>query len=347
MRGYRGKHKPREEVSVNEWLKVDGLLVMDSDEREVEGEGSYSGAGPSGSAEEREEPRDDEGRSRETRKQASVPLDSLKYYLKDIRKSPLLTFAEEQALGKRTAAGDQEARAKMIESNLRLVVAIAKKYVNRGLSFSDVIAEGNLGLIRAVEKFDYRKGFKFSTYASWWIRQFIERAFVNQSGTIRLPVHVAEIVNHYKRTTASLTRELEREPSMNEIAKRMKVSVEKARSLSQVARETVSLDTIIGEKEEDTLRDVLKDNASVPPDEYSENIRRQDHIRKWLTKLTESERRVIEQRYGLNDDEPMTLDKIGQRHKITRERVRQIENKALKKLRSITREENLAFDAVL
>jgi RNA polymerase sigma factor (sigma-70 family) len=300
-------------------------------------------------AEERDE-RDEAaagGRARGAGGQQGAPGDPLKFYLKDIRKSPLLTFAEEQELGRRIAAGDPEARAKMIEANLRLVVAIAKKYVNRGLSFSDVIAEGNLGLIRAVEKFDYRKGFKFSTYASWWIRQFIERAFVNQLSTIRLPVHVAEVVNHYKRATTFLTRELEREPTIEEIAKHMNVSVQKARGISQVVRETVSLDTIIGEKDEDTLKDVLKDSDAVQPDAHAENIRRHEHVKRWLSRLTESERQVIEQRFGLNDGEPMTLDKIGRRCKITRERVRQIESKALNKLRSITREEHLALELVL
>ncbi len=330
---------------MNEWLKpVDGLMVADRYESDVEAETFYP-LDRTHKKEERDEQRDEEagGRGREK----SVPADSLKYYLKDIRKSPLLTFEQEQELGKRTAAGDPEARAKMIEANLRLVVAIAKKYVNRGLSFSDVIAEGNLGLIRAVEKFDYRKGFKFSTYASWWIRQFIERAFVNQLSTIRLPVHVAEVVNHYRRATTFLTRELEREPTVEEIAKHMKVSVAKARGISQVVRETVSLDTIIGEKDEDTLKDVLKDNDAVSPDSYSENSRRREHVERWLSKLTEGERLVIEQRFGLNNEEPMTLDTIGRRCKITRERVRQIEHKALNKLRSITREENLELELVL
>lgn len=334
---------------MNEWLKpVDGLMTVDRYEHDVETETIYPIDRVHKNAEERDEQRDEEaGHARGTGGQKSAPADSLKYYLKDIRKSPLLTFEEEQELGKRTAAGDPEARAKMIEANLRLVVAIAKKYVNRGLSFSDVIAEGNLGLIRAVEKFDYRKGFKFSTYASWWIRQFIERAFVNQLSTIRLPVHVAEVVNHYRRASTFLTRELEREPTLEEVAKHMKVSVEKARGISQVVRETVSLDTIIGEKDEDTLKDVLKDSDAVSPDSYSENVRRREHVERWLSKLTESERLVIEQRFGLNDGEPMTLDRIGRRCKITRERVRQIENKALNKLRSITREENLELELVL
>ena len=336
---------------MNEWLKpVDGLMVAERSERDDETEYSFPLEQAYKNAEERYEQRDEEaagGRARGDEGRKGAPADALKYYLKDIRKAPLLTFAEEQELGKRTAAGDEEARAKMIEANLRLVVAIAKKYVNRGLSFSDVIAEGNLGLIRAVEKFDYRKGFKFSTYASWWIRQFIERAFVNQLSTIRLPVHVAEVVNHYRRTTTSLTRELEREPTMEEIAKQMKISVEKVRGISQVVRETVSLDTIIGEKDEDTLKDVLKDGDAISPDVHSESIRRREHVERWLSMLTESERQVIEQRFGLYDGEPLTLDKIGRRCKITRERVRQIENKALNKLRSITREENLALELVL
>ena len=285
--------------------------------------------------------------SRKTREKKGGSIDSVKCYLKEIRKSPLLTFAEEQELGKRISEGDMEARTKMIEANLRLVVAIAKKYVNRGLSFSDIIAEGNLGLIRAVEKFDYRKGFKLSTYASWWIKQYIERAFVNQLSTIRLPVHVAEVVNQYKRTTTHLTQDLEREPTMEEVAWKMNIPVEKVRSISQVVRETFSLDTIIGDKDEDTLEDVLKDTAAVLPDSYSETIRRKDYINEWLSRLTECERRVIEQRFGLNDGEPKTLDSIGKEYKITRERVRQIENKALNKLRNITREENIALEGML
>ncbi len=329
---------------MSEWMKpVDDVMVMDHYGSEGEIEEGYR-------VERNREPEETEEQSGDRQRGAREKrgsIDSVKCYLKDIRKSPLLTFAEEQELGKRISEGDMDARTRMIEANLRLVVAIAKKYVNRGLSFSDIIAEGNLGLIRAVEKFDYRKGFKLSTYASWWIKQYIERAFVNQLSTIRLPVHVAEVVNQYKRTISHLTRELEREPTMEEVAVKMDIPVEKVRSISQVVRETFSLDTIIGDKDEDTLEDVLKDSAAVLPDNYSETIRRRDHINEWLSRLTECERRVIEQRFGLNDGEPKTLDCIGKEYKITRERVRQIENKALNKLRNITREENIALEGIL
>ncbi len=277
----------------------------------------------------------------------SSNIDSLKCYLKELRKFPLLTFQDEQELGRRIAEGDQEARTMMIEANLRLVVAIAKKYVNRGLSFSDLISEGNFGLIRAVEKFDYRKGIRLSTYASWWIRQFIERAFVNQLRTIRLPVHIAEIANRYRRTITQLTRELEREPTLEEIARKMRLTVEKVRDISLSVRETLSLETIIDDKDEETLEDMLKDSGSVFPDSRLEDVRRRTRIAEWLTTLSEPEQRVIERRFGLDGDEPRTLDCIGKEYKITRERVRQIENGALNKLRVITRNENLALEAML
>jgi RNA polymerase primary sigma factor/RNA polymerase nonessential primary-like sigma factor len=274
-------------------------------------------------------------------------INSLKCYLKELRKFPLLTFQEEQELGKRIAEGDQEARTMMIEANLRLVVAIAKKYVNRGLSFPDLISEGNFGLIRAVDKFDYRKGIRVSTYASWWIRQYIERAFVNQLRTIRLPVHIAEIANRYRRTITQLTRQLEREPTIEEIAEKMSLTVEKVRDISQVVRETLSLETIIDDKDEETLKDVLKDGVSVFPDSRFEDDRRRARIAEWVAKLSVSEQRVIEQRFGLDGDEPRTLDCIGKEHKITRERVRQIESAALNKLRVITRNEILALEVML
>jgi RNA polymerase sigma factor RpoS len=274
-------------------------------------------------------------------------LDAIKYYLKEIRKTPLLTFEQEQELAKRIEKGDQEARARMIESNLRLVVAIGKKYINRGLQFSDIIEEGNLGLIRAVEKFQYQRGFKFSTYASWWIKQAIERAIVNQTRTIRLPVHIAEIVNSYMRAMRQLTQSLGRDPQIEEIAKKMKVTVEKVRSISQVVRETYSLDMLIGDQEEDTLKDILQDNNALSPATVSDEIRRREHIDEWLTQLSVSERKVIEMRFGLVDGEPRTLDNIGKEFGITRERVRQIETQALNKLRAITKRKHIDFEGML
>ena len=274
-------------------------------------------------------------------------LDAIKYYLKEIRKTPLLTFEQEQELAKRIEKGDQEARAKMIEANLRLVVAIGKKYINRGLQFSDIIEEGNLGLIRAVEKFQYERGFKFSTYASWWIKQSIERAIVNQTRTIRLPVHIAEIVNSYLRTVRQLTQSLGREPQIEEIAKKMKVTVDKVRSVSQVVRETYSLDMLIGDQEEDTLKDILQDTNAMSPASFSDEIRRKEFIDEWLQQLSISERRVIEFRFGLVDGEPRTLDAIGKEFGITRERVRQIETQALNKLRAITKRKKIDLEEML
>ncbi len=274
-------------------------------------------------------------------------LDAIKFYLKEIRKTPLLNFDQEQELAKRIAQGDQSARAKMIEANLRLVVAIGKKYINRGLQFSDIIEEGNLGLIRAVEKFQYERGFKFSTYASWWIKQSIERAIVNQTRTIRLPVHIAEIVNSYMRATRQLTQSLGRDPQIEEIAKKMGKTVEKVRSISQVVRETYSLDMLIGDQEEDTLKDILQDTNALSPASLSDDKRRREHIDEWLTKLTVSERKVVEMRFGLVDGEPQTLDSIGKEFHITRERVRQIETQALKKLRDITRRKKIDFEEMV
>jgi RNA polymerase sigma factor RpoS len=274
-------------------------------------------------------------------------LDAIKYYLKEIRKTPLLTFEQEQELAKRIEQGDGDARAKMIEANLRLVVAIGKKYINRGLQFSDIIEEGNLGLIRAVEKFQYERGFKFSTYASWWIKQSIERAIVNQTRTIRLPVHIAEIVNSYMRAVRQLTQSLGREPQIEEIAKKMRVTVDKVRSISQVVRETYSLDMLIGDQEEDTLKDILQDSNALSPASFSDDIRRREHIEEWLQQLSVSERKVIELRFGLNDGEPKTLDSIGKEFGITRERVRQIETQALNKLRAITKRKKIDLEGML
>lgn len=313
----------------------------------IEAEPYREGSEPREEAE-KEESGEEESSSR-TYEAASPQkgLDAIKYYLKEIRKTPLLTFEQEQELAKRIEQGDQEARAKMIEANLRLVVAIGKKYINRGLQFSDIIEEGNLGLIRAVEKFQYQRGFKFSTYASWWIKQSIERAIVNQTRTIRLPVHIAEIVNSYLRAMRQLTQSLGRDPSVEEIAKKMKVTVDKVRSISQVVRETYSLDMLIGDQEEDTLKDILQDTNAVSPASFSDEIRRREYIDDWLQQLSVSERKVIELRFGLQDGEPKTLDSIGKDFGITRERVRQIETQALNKLRVITKRKKIDLEGML
>lgn len=277
-------------------------------------------------------------------KKTAVPkgpsLNSIALYLKEISKTPRLTFEEEQELGKRITAGDQEARAKMIEANLKLVVAIGKHYINRGLQFEDIIEEGNIGLIRAVEKFQYQKGFKFSTYASWWIRQAIERAILNQTKIIRLPVHMAECVRSYTRTVWKLSHELGREPYAEEIAVKMCKGIDKVRSISQVMRETLSLDMLIGDHPDDTLSEVLADENALSPERLSDDISQRKCIDTWLSRLPAGQRNVIEMRYGLNGEDPMTLDRIGKKLGITRERVRQIENQAIKRLRCIMRRYN-------
>jgi len=297
-------------------------------------------------AQEKQDQKDDQGGDTEGGS-SQKGLDAIKYYLKEIRKTPLLTFEQEQELAKKIAQGDQVARAGMIEANLRLVVAIGKKYINRGLPFSDIIEEGNLGLIRAVEKFQYQRGFKFSTYASWWIKQSIERAIVNQTRTIRLPVHIAEIVNSYMRSTRQLTQKLGRDPSIEEVAKKMRVTIDKVRSISQVVRETYSLDMLIGDQEEDTLKDILQDTNALSPASFSEDIRRREHIDEWLKQLSVSEKKVVEMRFGLIDGDPMTLDCIGKEFGITRERVRQIETQALNKLRAITKRKKIDLEGML
>ncbi len=274
-------------------------------------------------------------------------FDTFKLYLQEIRKTPLLTFAEEQALAKRIENGDEEARAKMIESNLRLVVSIGKRYINRGLPFADIIEEGNLGLIRAVEKFEYKRGFKFSTYASWWIRQSIERSIANQVRIIRLPVHVAELANSYSRTVRKLTQLLGREPSSEEIAKKMKVSVNRIRVISQITRETYSLDMLISGEGDDTLKDVLSDENMPAPSSAIDEQRRREYLNEWISELPTTERSILEMRYGLNSHNARTLDSIGIQFGITRERVRQIENQAIRKLRNFMQVRNIALSDML
>lgn len=274
-------------------------------------------------------------------------LDTIRSYLKEIRKSPLLTFEEEQELAKRIVKGDEAARQRMIESNLRLVVNIGKRYINRGLPFADIIEEGNLGLMKAVEKFKYEKGFKFSTYASWWIRQSIERAIINQTRTIRLPVHIAESVNNFMSVLGPLIQDLGREPSVEEVAERMEVDVEEVRKIRQIIRKTYSLDRPLGDKDENSLKDIIEDTAILSPVKTTEGIRRREEITKWLDLLKETEREIIIMRFGLDGCEPRTLEIIGKKFGITRERVRQIEATALAKLRFITNKKSVKFEELL
>ncbi len=273
--------------------------------------------------------------------------DVLNLYLHDIRKTPLLTFVEEQALGKRVREGDEEARAKMIEANLRLVVSIGKHYINRGLSFSDILEEGNLGLIRAVEKFDYRRGFKFSTYASWWIRQAIVRALANQVRIIRLPVHVGELTVAYIRTIRQLTQKLNREPSNEEVAREMGITTDKVRLLSQVSHDVYSIDSLISAEGDDTLKDTLRDENALPPSNSSEEHMRDQHLQEWVAELPSTERFIVSKRYGLDTESPSTLDTIGRQLGITRERVRQIEKQAIQRLQNHVKEKHVDSSDIL
>lgn len=262
-------------------------------------------------------------------------LGPISMYLKDIRKGSLLTAAEEKALAKRIEVGDEKARQRMIESNLRLVVNIGKRYIHTGLPFSDIIEEGNIGLIKAVEKFQYRKGFRFSTYASWWIRQAIERAIINQSKLIRLPVHAVEKLNNYLSTVGQLINDLHREPRNDEIAKKMGISEEGIGEIKQLINKIYSLDTPIAGNDDIALKDIIEDNAQVSPSVMTERIKIREEIFQWLETLKEKERRVIILRFGLDGREPMTLSEIAKVIGLTRERIRQIEMAAIAKLRII------------
>ncbi len=264
----------------------------------------------------------------------SEGLDTLKSYLREVRRSTLLTFKQEQHLGKLVMAGDEPARQQMIESNLRLVISIGKRYMHRGFPFSDIVEEGNLGLIKAVEKFNYKRGFRFSTYASWWIRQYIERAIINQGKLVRLPVHVVERLNRYLAKVEQLVQELGREPRAEEVAVKMKVSEEEVLDLKQLVRTTCSLDSPINDRTDTFLRDVIEDPVGLSPDETADGVRRRMELMGWVKELPEKEQTVIVSRFGLDGDEARTLEEIGRQMGLTRERVRQIEMTALVRLRN-------------
>ncbi len=267
--------------------------------------------------------------------------DPVRMYLKEIGKVPLLSADEEIELAKRLELGDEEAKKRLAEANLRLVVSIAKRYVGRGMLFLDLIQEGNLGLIKAVEKFDYRKGFKFSTYATWWIRQAITRAIADQARTIRIPVHMVETINKLIRVSRQLLQELGREPTPEEIAEEMNMPVERVREILKISQEPVSLETPIGEEEDSHLGDFIQDdNVPVPADAAAFTLLKEQLV-EVLGTLTEREQKVLRLRFGLDDGRARTLEEVGKEFKVTRERIRQIEAKALRKLRHPSRSRKL------
>ena len=262
-------------------------------------------------------------------------------YLKEIGKVPLLSADEEVELAKKMETGDLDARKRLAEANLRLVVSIAKRYVGRGMLFLDLIQEGNLGLIKAVEKFDYRKGYKFSTYATWWIRQAITRAIADQARTIRIPVHMVETINKLIRVQRQLLQELGREPYPEEIAKEMNLPVDRVREIQKISQEPVSLETPIGEEEDSHLGDFIQDDNVPVPAEAAAFTLLKEQLSEVLGTLTDRERKVLELRFGLDDGRARTLEEVGKEFNVTRERIRQIEAKALRKLRHPSRSRKL------
>ena len=268
--------------------------------------------------------------------------DPVKMYLKEIGRVPLLNPEDEPEIARRIQAGDEEAKRILISSNLRLVVSIAKKYVARGMLFLDLIQEGNMGLVKAVEKFDYTKGFKFSTYATWWIRQAITRAIADQARTIRIPVHMVETINKLTRVQRQLVQDLGREPTAEEIAEKMEnITPDKVREIQKIALEPVSLETPIGEEDDSHLGDFIEDKDAMSPDQYANNQLLKDEINNVLQGLTEREEKVLRLRFGLYDGRTRTLEEVGKEFNVTRERIRQIEAKALRKLKHPTRSKRL------
>ena len=269
--------------------------------------------------------------------------DSVKFYLKEIGKVPLLTASEETELAKRIAEGDEEAKQALINANLRLVISIAKRYAGRGMPFLDLIQEGNMGLIKAVEKFDYTRGYKFSTYATWWIRQAITRAIADQARTIRIPVHMVETINKISRAQRQLVQELSRDPTAEEISERLEgaISPERISEIQRINQEPVSLETPIGEEDDSHLGDFLEDKEVESPNEYTTKSLLKDELNEVMSELTDREERVLRLRYGLDDNHPRTLEEVGKTFGVTRERIRQIEAKAIKKLRHPNRARRL------
>ena len=267
--------------------------------------------------------------------------DPVRMYLKEIGTVPLLSADEEMELAKKKAEGDEQAKERLIEANLRLVVSIAKRYTGRGMSFLDLVQEGNLGLIKGVEKFDYTKGYKLSTYATWWIRQSVTRALADQARTIRVPVHMVETINKMSKMQRKLTLELGYEPSVAELADALEMSEDKVMEIMQIAREPASLETPIGEEDDSNLGDFVADSNAVTPEGNVENVMLREHIDALLGDLKDRERQVIVMRFGLEDGHPRTLEEVGKSFNVTRERIRQIEAKALRKLRNPVRSKRI------
>lgn len=322
-------------VSYLEERKIDVLTMSEIDSDEVE----QSDVFPEEVEKEYEGKREDEPEILHSERGSAE--DPVRMYLKEIGRIPLLSSEEEIELAKRMEMGDEEAKKKLSEANLRLTVSIAKRYSGRGMQFLDLIQEGNLGLIKAVEKFDYRKGYKFSTYATWWIRQSITRAIADQARTIRIPVHMVETMNRVNRTSRRLLQEYGREPTPEEIAVTMNLPVERILEVSKISQEPVSLETPIGEEEDSHLGDFIQDEHVPVPSEEAAHTLLREQLEEVMDTLSDREQKVLALRFGLEDGKPHTLEEVGRDFQVTRERIRQIEAKALRKLRHPTRSRKL------
>jgi RNA polymerase primary sigma factor len=321
------------------YLDDQGIEVVDGDGRPAKSENSSVEASAAAAA----EPRAEQSSSKKVEIDLTVEpsLDSLRLYLRSIGRVSLLTADQEVALAKRIERGDMAAKQRMIEANLRLVVSIAKSYLGRGLTFLDLIQEGSMGLIRAVEKFDYRRGYKFSTYATWWIRQAVTRAIADKGRTIRIPVHMVEKLNKVVHVERQLVQQLGREPTSEEIAAELETNVREVRDVLRMAQQPVSLEKPIGEEEESELGDFVEDQTAESPFELASERLRRENLRRALAALPEREREVIEMRFGLTGERPYTLEEVGKAFNVTRERIRQIENHTLKKLEALPEAQRL------